>query len=141
VPGGGSKIDDPTTFTFACERSAITKCLRQGYKPWATVNGVSMAEYHQACTRLIRADFCGDGTSYTVEGQWVNLYDTVGVQRDTEDWNQEAEWDSRGARCFSPHNRSHDHVPCYQERTQSACGKLSNFANGTLLMSETPYRN
>lgn len=141
VLGGGSKLDDPSTFTFACEGSAITKCIHLGYKPWATVNGTSLAGHHQTCTRLIRADFCGDGTSYTVDGQWVNLYDGVGLQQDTEEWYLEAEWDGAGARCFSPHNRYHSHVPCYLERTQSACGQLSHFSTGTLLMSESPYRN
>jgi hypothetical protein len=141
LPGeGGRKIDDPAAFTFGCEGAAIAKCVRWGYKPWASVQGVSLAAHHQTCTRLVRADFCGDGTSHTVTGQWVNLYDTVGIQADTEDWYMEAEWDANGARCFSPHNRSHEHVSCYDARKESSCGQPGHFSTGTLVMTETPTR-
>lgn len=140
LPGqGGAKYDDPRTFTFACEGAAIAKCIHFGYKPWASVNGMSLAAHHQACTRLIRADYCGDGTSHTVNGQWVNLYDAVGVQRDTEGWAVEAEWDTEGARCFTDHNRAHAPVSCPStpvRRTQ--CGLEQSFSTGTLIQSETP---
>jgi hypothetical protein len=138
VPTGGAKINDPARFTFACESSAITKCMRFGYRPWATVGGKSLADHHQACTRLIRADFCGDGTSYTTTGQWVNLYDALGIQQDTEDWVIEAEWDTQGARCFYPLNRSHAGIPCYDDRATLGCGAPANFQLGALLMNETP---
>jgi hypothetical protein len=138
VPGGGAKLNDPGTFTFACEGAAIAKCVRYGYKPWKTVNGVSLAGHHQACTRLIRADFCGDGTSYTVNGQWVNLFDTLRVQDDTEHWLTEAEWDEQGARCFSPRTRAHRPVMCAAERQPRVCGSRNAFREGALLISEVP---
>ncbi len=139
LPGvGGAKYDDPSTFTFACEGAAIAKCIRYGYKPWASVGGVSLAAHHQACTRLIRADYCGDGTSHTVDGQWVNLFDSLDVQRDTEGWALEAEWDTEGARCFTSHNRAQAPVSCQQVRTQTQCGTPDAFSTGTLLRSETP---
>lgn len=139
VPGqGGTKYDDPRTFTFACEGAAIAKCIHFGYKPWASVNGVSLAAHHQACTRLIRADYCGDGTSHTVNGQWVNIYDAVGVQRDTESWGLEAEWDTEGARCFTDHNRAHAPVSCPGAPVKTQCGTAEAFSTGTLLQSETP---
>lgn len=142
VPTGGAKLDEPGVFTFACEGSAITKCLHMGYKPWASSpDGQGLAAHHQACTRVIRADYCGDGTSYTVDGQWVNVWDNVGIQFDTEDWYVEAEWDEAGARCFSPHNRFHSNVQCYDAKKQAGCGSLSSFSAGTLLMTETPYKN
>lgn len=133
VPTGGSKTDDPATFTFACRgTSAIAKCVDMGYKPWLSS---TVADHHQSCTRLLRADFCGDGTSYTTNGQWVNLYDAIGIQSDTEDWVLESEWDTAGARCFSPLNRSHETVPCYDSLVSVGCG---TFQTGTLLMNETP---
>ncbi len=139
LPGvGGAKYDDPSAFTFACEGAAIAKCIRYGYKPWASVNGVSLATHHQACTRLVRADYCGDGTSHTVDGQWVNLFDSVGVQHDTESWALEAEWDTEGARCFTSHNRAKAPVTCQAIRTQTQCGTPDAFSTGTLLRSETP---
>ena len=139
MPGGGSRLEDPRAFSFACEGSAITKCHRVGSKPWeATVEGVSLAAHHQACTRLVRADFCGDGTSHTVDGQWVNLFDAAGVQVDTEAWSLEAEWDEDGARCFSSWNRADGNVTCATPREAPDCGLTSHFTTGTLLMSELP---
>jgi hypothetical protein len=138
VPGGGARLDDAAAFTFGCEGAAIAKCVRFGYKPWASVKGVSLAEHHQACTRLVRADYCGDGTSYTVDGQWVNLYDAAGVQEDTEHWLSEAEWDADGARCFSPHTRARRQVQCAEGRKMAVCGSRQAFRHGALLMSEVP---
>lgn len=139
VPGGGAKIVDGQNFTFACRGlGAIGKCIGFGYEPWRTVNGVSVDRYHQACVRLIRADFCGDGTPYTQDGNRVNLYDGLGIQQDTEDWVPEAEWDERGARCFSLLNRSHSLVPCYDPLASLFCGNPADFQSGTLMIDETP---
>ena len=102
VSGGGSFINDSNSFTFACVNTAIGKCVQWGYRPWVTYNGKSLAPYHQTCTRLVRADFCGNGTSYTVDGTPIDLYDNLGLQTDTANWAQEAQWDENGSRCFNP---------------------------------------
>lgn len=133
VPGGGGKVTDSTKLTFACPKvGAIGKCLDIGYRAWVH------ASHHQACVRAIRADYCGDGVTYTTDGKIINLYDALGIQVDTEDWRIEAEWDAAGARCFSQNNRALDHVPCFKDRATSSCGKLTNFSKGTLLMTEMP---
>jgi ADYC domain/Pentapeptide repeats (8 copies) len=105
--GGGAHIDDASSFTFACQGGAVAKCAEWGYKPWRSVNGKSLAGYHQTCTRVVRADYCGDGTPHTQNGQTVNLYDDVGVQDDTRLWLGEASWDENGARAYNLLNRSH----------------------------------
>ncbi|HYH94645.1 ADYC domain-containing protein [Hyalangium sp.] len=138
VLGGGDKIHDTAAFTFACEGAALSKCVRFGYKPWQSVNGVSLADHHQSCTRMIRADFCGDGTSYTVDGNWVNLYDAVNIQADTESWVHEAEWNTEGASCFSEQTRATTPIQC-GERMVTTCGK--SFSTKALLISETPPHN
>ncbi|HZI09027.1 MAG TPA: ADYC domain-containing protein [Myxococcus sp.] len=139
VAGGGARIDDPTVFTFACEDAAIAKCVRFGYRPWATTaDGRSLADHHQACTRMVRADFCGDGTSHTVDGNWVNLHDAVGVQQDTEAWLLEAEWNADGALCVTSTTRATGQVSCPKKRQRSSCGQVGHFRTGTLLMSEVP---
>lgn len=141
VPGGGAKTVDGSHFTFACRTvGAIGKCASiVGYKPWRTVNGVSLDRFHQTCVRLLRADFCGDGQPYTVNGNRVDIYDGIGVQQDTESlWFFEAEWDENGARCFSPLNRSRSAVPCYADRRSLTCGQSSDFQSGALLMNKTP---
>jgi hypothetical protein len=139
VAGGGQKIPDTTAFTFACEGAAIAKCMHFGYKPWASVNGQSLEAHHQACTRMVRADFCGDGESHTTDGQWVNLYDGLGVQSDTETWNLEAEWSEAGARCFTSQTRAHTAVTCGGFSPLPDCGDTAHFQSGTRLISESPY--
>jgi len=84
VAGGGNHIDQEGLFTFACRGAALAKCVEFGYLPWKTPS------LHQACTRLVRADFCGDGRSWTEDGTLINLYDAAGIQQDTEEWRLEA---------------------------------------------------
>ncbi len=138
VPGGGSKIEDPSHFTFACMGAAIAKCVTWGYRPWATANGVSLAAHHQACTRMVRADFCGDGTSYTQNGKRINLYDSLGVQQDTDTWSLESVWGPNGAACFRQNNRASTAVSCYSASYELSCSQATTFANGGLLALEIP---
>jgi hypothetical protein len=138
VEGGGSKTDDPRRFTFACLGGAIAKCALWGYRPWATYNGVPLAHYHQACTRMVRADYCGTGKSYTTTGSRINFYDELGIQQDTESWVFEAEWDQNGARCFYGLNRTHSHLPCFDSRVQLFCGQNLSTHRGVLMRNETP---
>jgi hypothetical protein len=88
--------------TFACTSGAIGKCVRFGYKPWKTVEGRSLADYHAACVRMIRADYCGDGRPHTRNGTWVDIYDTLGIQSRVPDETAravllEAGWSPQGA--------------------------------------------
>jgi hypothetical protein len=138
----GTKVSDPSRFTFACRGYALAKCVELGYKPWETVGGVSLEAHHQACTRMIRADYCGDGTSWTVDGRLINLYDAVGIQSDVASWAFEAEWDANGARCVHAmrvrliEGKYTALPPCIRARVAQACGSSSHFGSGTLLMSE-----
>lgn len=142
VPGGGSWIDDPSMITFACRGAALAKCVELGYKPWKAVGATSLRDYHQACTRMIRADFCGDGTSWTVNGTRINLYDALGLHTDTERWVPEGEWAAGGARCVTSQrvqsliDSGHNPQTCITSRVRRACGTATGFAAGTLLVSE-----
>jgi len=51
--------------------------MRSGYKPWKVVNGQSLWAYHQACTRMMRADYCGDGRPHTREGTPIYIDDRL----------------------------------------------------------------
>jgi hypothetical protein len=66
--------------TFACTSGAIGKCIRFGYKPWQTHQGVALRDYHQACVRMVRADYCGDGHAHTRDGTNIDIWDGLGVQ-------------------------------------------------------------
>ncbi|GAB4234240.1 MAG: hypothetical protein Kow00121_62070 [Elainellaceae cyanobacterium] len=94
----GNHIDNGE-ITFACSNSILTKCVRLGYKPWKVVNGQSLRDYHQACTRMMRADYCGNGISHTQEGTPIDVYDRLGIQQPDSDSGMafEAAWSPEGA--------------------------------------------
>jgi hypothetical protein len=98
LPGG------PGVFTITCTSGAIGKCVRAGYKPWAeAADGTSLRDHHQACVRLFRADYCGDGRSWTRDGTLVDLYDGQGVQAEAggRGLGFEAGWGRDGAVCVA----------------------------------------
>ena len=124
--------------TFACQGYALYKCVALGYAPWVNFDGQSLADYHQACTRMIRADYCGDGRSWTKDGTWINLYDNISLQQDEADWAMEAEWTPLGARCLSHQriqSRKHQMPDCTFELSASSCGMPLHW-DDTLLVTE-----
>ncbi|HET9622404.1 MAG TPA: ADYC domain-containing protein [Kofleriaceae bacterium] len=124
-------------FTLACRAKTIAKCVELGYKTYK-----SLAPQLQACVRMLRADYCGNGTTYTVDGTTLNLYDNAGVQADTEAWLPEAEWNAAGAVCVNNKNNPRwrlvtDKDPsCAAAIMSSTCG--TKFSVGTLLIDELP---
>lgn len=151
IPGGGAHIDDPEVFTFACRGYVLEKCVSAGYIPWGEASvcdetsgrgkkseceTFTLRDHHQACTRMLRADFCGDGTAHTVDGIIVSLYDGLGIRLDTEDWSFEAEWDEDGAIC-AMRDRLGDELPaCADSLDDPTCGDALHLTEGALLFSE-----
>ncbi len=124
---GGDHIDSSSVITFACVGSTLAKCVDLGYQPWKTVKECtskvscqtrSLRPFHQACTRMLRADYCGDGTPHTVSNVPVNMWDNFKVQKQAhvgDDWKLEAEWTSEGAVCinelrYDPDSATSDYV-------------------------------
>jgi len=106
----GAHHDVAGKITFACENGVLSKCARWGYKPWARRDGRSLADAHQACTRMARADYCGNGQSHTREKTVIEYYDTLGVSarmtKAVPSWDParasfEAAWDRDGASCLA----------------------------------------
>jgi hypothetical protein len=100
----GARVASTTQFTLGCTSGVIAKCVRWGYKPWKSVNGKSLADYHQACTRMARADYCGDGSSHTIDGTWIDVFDNLGIQQKTpgvKGMLSEASWSPAGAVCVT----------------------------------------
>lgn len=147
VAGGGGHVDDPTAFTFACDGKVLAECVTMGYKPWVTgqlcdgnkgtgvCRAVAIADYHQACTRMLRADYCGDGLSHTVDGTVVNSYDALGIRTPSEPFAFEAEWTPSGARCAARQRIAGAAPSCWASLQQASCGADAHFLDGTLLMS------
>jgi hypothetical protein len=123
----GAWSDSSEAFSFACRHASVAKCVEFGYKTW-----LGFADHHHACVRMLRADYCGDGTPHTITGTPINLYDNAGVQVDTETWPVDAEWTPDGALCVN-HNRGGVEPPCYAEKYSATCG---SFSSGALLIDE-----
>lgn len=103
----GNRNSSAPLFTLACTTSSIAECYRWGYRPWVTGFG-NLQITHWACTRLARADYCGDGVSHTVDGTMINVWDNLAppgpiqAQGTTPPgMSFEAAWDQTGALCLS----------------------------------------
>lgn len=99
----GSYIESSDIMTFGCTNGVLAKCVRFGYKPWKNLQGKSLRDYHQACTRMVRADYCGNGKSHTQEGTLIDVYDVLGIQKPTPNNGMvfEAAWQPDGAICIN----------------------------------------
>jgi hypothetical protein len=62
-----------------------------------------MRDYYNACVRLMRADYCGDGRGWTRDGTLVHLWANFdsGDEGDTPGLSYEAGWTSDGAVCVA----------------------------------------
>jgi hypothetical protein len=99
----GKHIDDPTRISITCTGGVIGKCILMGYLPWGkAADGTPLWEYHQACTRLVRGDYCGNGKTHTRDGTLIEIIDSLGIQTDSNDprLTFEAAWGPDGAVCI-----------------------------------------
>jgi hypothetical protein len=121
----GNRVSD-RGFTLACADWALGKCVRFGYKPWKTLaDGTRLAPYHQACVRLVRADYCG-GKGTTRDGMLIDIFDRIGIQRpdphpESHGLRFEAAWSAAGAVCVA-HTRVPENVTLDQLATD--CPRL-----------------
>jgi ADYC domain len=94
----GAHSNPSGTFTYSCMDGVIAKCVDWGYAPWRVG-----AARHAACTRLARADYCGDGNPWTLDGTSIGLSDTLGVRAFTPGsaLSFEAAWGPGGAVCVN----------------------------------------
>jgi hypothetical protein len=93
-----SHVEDSGVVTYSCMNGVIAKCVDWGYAPWLTD-----AEMHASCTRMARADYCGKGTPWTMDGTSINMYDLLGIQTVAPGSGMEFEaaWGPQGAICVS----------------------------------------
>ena len=139
VPGGGSYHPENSEFTIACRGSAIAKCIELGYKPWD-----GLEREIAACTRAMRADYCGDGTPFTVTGTLINIFDDAGLQPDNLPWVAEAVWGPDGALCVSKKKDTrfdqvvHETPTCFPHtlKPEKSCG--TEFSEGAAIITELP---
>ncbi|HLT37919.1 MAG TPA: ADYC domain-containing protein [Enhygromyxa sp.] len=109
--------DQPGWITLACAGSAAAKMALLGYGPHAEFTDGApppSAASRQATLKMITADYCGDGHSYTTDGMplaWENQSGTVLLE--PEAGAREAIWTDGGARCLdTPRLVERDEVGC-----------------------------
>lgn len=141
VPGSWAPSGDHASgggVTVACVEGAIAKCALWGYAPWS----VGERE-HAACTRMVRADYCGDAASWTRDGTPIDVTDVEQVQTLAGGMRFEAGWDEGGAVCVRETRWDVSHVggaavlpPCWASLPR--CDDVAGaFAAGALVASET----
>ncbi len=148
VPGGGAWTESDGHFTFACAGFALAKCVAMGYPPWAEgklcddeakgkkCQKTTLASRHQACVRALRADYCGDGMSHTVDGVPINIYDGIGIRHERSDWSNEAEWDDNGALCIVKARLPEGAPACAEALASTICTAPDSFYGETLVVSQ-----
>jgi hypothetical protein len=98
----GALVETPGLFSLTCTSGAQGKCVRFGYAYWKrAADGTRLEPLYQACLRMVRADYCGDGRAATRDGTMIDVYDDHGIQSPTRDpgFRFEAGWSARGAAC------------------------------------------
>ncbi len=102
--------------TLACAGSAAAKLRLMNYGPQSDFDGhgnPATVEQRQATLKMLTADYCGDGTSYTANGTplaWENADGTVHTS--TKLGDLEAVWTADGALCLDSTRLANVDVAC-----------------------------
>ena len=149
----------PGSFELACTAGAMGKCIRFGYHPWQTRNLPQPVSHHDgepvpsqldlfnACIRMVRADYGGDGTGTTRNGMLIDLYDDYGIQAPDLDHRMtfEAGWTQDGAVCVN-HPRVKENISLGEiaarwrrpaGRTGASCTEEAARSLGALLFNRS----
>lgn len=117
VESDGSMHDTASILYFGCVSGAVGKAVVWGYSPWD--HGF---DAHQTATRVVRADYCGDGVSWTEVGTGLQLEDVFGEWSFVDpDQSAEAIWTPDGAVCLKE-PRISQQVQCANGVTLPNCG-------------------
>jgi hypothetical protein len=136
----------PGAFEITCTGGAQGKCVRFGYHPWNVAEDGPSYDLYNACVRLVRADYAGDGRGTTRDGQSIDLYDSFSIQKPDNDPGQEFEagWSRDGAVCVR-HVRVKDNVsldeleklPALRNRTGEVCTEEFARAHGAIIFNRS----
>ncbi|MCA9655947.1 MAG: hypothetical protein H6712_21385 [Myxococcales bacterium] len=92
----GELVEETGSIYFGCISGAVGKAAMWGYVPWDHGR-----DAHQTTTRVVRADYCGDGKAWTVTGTPLQLEDEAKINEFLEpDELTEAMWGPDGAVCL-----------------------------------------
>ncbi len=92
----GAVAARPKTLYLGCASGAVGKAPTWGYTPWA----LGLADF-EAMVRMVRADYCGNGVSWTTPGRAVTVQDVWGINSFAGSAGAtEAIWGPDGALCI-----------------------------------------
>ncbi|MDC0718940.1 ADYC domain-containing protein [Nannocystis bainbridge] len=115
----GKMTKRSNTLYLACTSGAIGKAVTWGYRPWERT-----LEEFEVATRMIRADYCFTGHSFTQTGTSMQVKDRYNINTflHTGDPN-EAVWGRTGVRCINTPRSSTYSAPQVQcnGQTLPAC--------------------
>ena len=99
-----SPAPDPRWFNFGCAETALAKMHLNGHTRASQIAGftTTMAE-RQTFLKMITADYCGAGNSFTVSGQPLRWTDDRGTLTIAPSFTKvmEARWSPQGAVCLN----------------------------------------
>ncbi|MBI2882962.1 MAG: hypothetical protein HYY11_03485 [Candidatus Methylomirabilis oxyfera] len=138
----------PGVFELTCTGGALAKCVRFGYAPWGLrPDGGAMRDLFNACVRMVRADYGGDGWGSTRDGMLIDIYDVWEIRTPDrlEEHEFEAGWTPNGAVCVHhvrvKENVSLDHLvqryPRLSDRTGPVCTEEFARSQGALLFNRS----
>ena len=111
---------------IACERSAIYKMHKIGYTTAAQgrLGKATSVPQRRAMLNAWTSNVCGTGRSFTLPGEPLTLYESLGIQLATSPYvvnpteTHEAIWSETGAVCLDTHRREEDEPLIYQDIAQ-----------------------
>ena len=126
APDGRFVEAGPGVFELVC-LGAQGKCVRFGYHPWESApDGQPMRDYFDACVRMVRADYCGDGHGWTRDGTLIDVWDDRGIQKTDATSNPmlsfEAGWRPDSAVCVA-HTRIPENITL--DKLKASCPRLA----------------
>jgi hypothetical protein len=142
---------DTQWFNIGCEKTAVAKMHLLQHTLAAGDGHVTTVDQRQAVLKMITADYCGDGTSYTINGHVLH-YDWLQTQTfhppdqhtpqlvPLPSDRLEAYWSKDQAVCLS-RPRLEDEVPGVRKKVDAACGLPycdDNWPNGAYVKSTNP---
>ena len=148
-PDGTIAPAEAGALVLTCTGGAEGKCVRFGYHPWENLpDGVPMLPVYNACVHLVRADYAGDGHGTTRNGQRIDIYDSLGIQKPDNDPIDafEAGWTAAGAVCVR-HVRVKENTdlarveassPRLRGRVGDICTETFARAQGAVLFVRSP---
>ena len=93
----GDILERANTLYLGCTSGAVGKAVTWGYKPW----DITVPDFEVA-VRVVRADYCGSGQSFTAPGNMLQIQDVWGVSSFANATaTNEAVWGANGAVCMN----------------------------------------